>query len=105
VIDSNLVRNNRYGITIAGGNINGQINGNIVDSNDTQGSPMLGGSGISLSSSSGNLNVTAAYNEFNYNLWGITLIEQASINLGDTLAATYNEGKNKFSRNGNGGTI
>lgn len=105
VIDSNLVRNNRYGITMSGANINGQINGNIIDSNDTQGNPMLGGSGISLSSNSGGLYVTAAYNEINYNLWGITLIGQASINLGDTLAATYNEGKNKFSGNGNGGSI
>ena len=106
VIDSNLVRNNRYGITMAGSNIIGQINGNIIDSNDTQGNPMLGGSGISLNSSTpGGLNVSAAYNEINYNLWGITLIGKASINLGDTLTTTYNEGKNKFSGNENGGTI
>ena len=105
VIDSNLVRHNRYGITMAGTNIKGQINGNIIDSNDSQGTPMLGGSGISLNSSTGNLNVTAAYNEINHNLWGITLIGKASINLGDTLTATYSEGKNKFSGNGNAGTI
>lgn len=104
VIDSNIVRNNRYGITMSGASINGLIRGNIIDSNDTQGNPMLGGSGISLSSGSGNLNVVASYNEITNNIWGITLIGKAAINLGDTTAANYNEGKNVFSGNGNGGT-
>lgn len=103
IIDSNVIQHNRYGITMAGANINGLMRGNIIDSNNTQNIPMQGGSGISLNSTAGPLNVVASYNEISNNLWGITLIGKASINLGDTTTANYNEGKNIFSGNGNGG--
>ncbi len=105
VIDSNIVKNNRYGITMGGADVFGYIRANVLDSNDSQNNPMLGGSGISLNSNSGNLNVIAAYNTIRHNLWGITLIGKAAINLGDTTAANYNEGKNSFSGNGNNSTV
>lgn len=105
VIDSNNVFHNRYGITMAGANIQGFIRANNIDSNNTQNIPMQGGSGISLNSSGGPLEVVASYNAISNNLWGITLIGKASINLGDTTLTSYNEGKNIFSANGNGGNI
>lgn len=105
IIDSNVVRDNRYGITMAGGNIFGYIRGNVLDSNNSQNVPLQGGSGISLNASSPTLNVVASHNEITNNLWGITLINKAQINLGDTTQASFNQGKNTFSANGNGGTV
>lgn len=102
IIDSNLVVDNRYGITIAGGNASGVINANILEDNDSQGQPMLGGSGISLSGSS-SLAVEASYNEIRRNLWGITVLGSAGLNLGDTAALNPVAGENLFANNGNGG--
>lgn len=105
IIDSNIIRDNRYGITMAGNNTFGYIRANTIDSNNSQNVPLQGGSGISLTASTPTQNIIAAYNEITNNLWGITLINKANINLGDTNVANYNAGKNKFSGNGNGGDV
>ena len=102
IIDNNTITNNRYGITVVGGNSFAYIRNNIIEDNDTQGSPNLGGSGISLNSPSDAMEVIASGNEIRRNLWGITVIDEASINLGDN---TDNVGQNVFSENGNGGVI
>ncbi|WP_179376443.1 T9SS type A sorting domain-containing protein [Winogradskyella wichelsiae] len=102
IIDNNTITNNRYGITVVGGNSFAYIRNNIIEDNDTQGSPNLGGSGISLNSPSDDMEVIASGNEIRRNLWGITVIDEASINLGDN---TDNVGQNVFSENGNGGVI
>ncbi|HEX2627618.1 MAG TPA: hypothetical protein VHM26_01355, partial [Chitinophagaceae bacterium] len=53
IIKGNVIKNNRYGITTNGGsNINAVISYNQIDSNNTQGNPNLGGSGISFSGGS-----------------------------------------------------
>ncbi|RYD75875.1 MAG: hypothetical protein EOP53_15765, partial [Sphingobacteriales bacterium] len=52
VIDGNTIRDNRYGITVVGANSSGFIRNNIIEDNDTQNSPNLGGSGISISGKS-----------------------------------------------------
>ncbi|MEP5253940.1 MAG: T9SS type A sorting domain-containing protein [Winogradskyella arenosi] len=101
IIDDNIINNNRYGISILGGNSFAYIRNNIIEDNDTQGSPNLGGSGISLNSPSATMEVIASGNEIRRNLWGITVIDEASINLGD---GVDNVGQNVFSENGNGGT-
>ena len=104
IIDNNTVRNNRYGITVLGGNSSGYIRGNILEDNDTQGDPMLGGSGISLNASGEpTMNIIASENQIRRNLWGITVIGSASINLGNTDEEDYNPGNNIFADNGNGG--
>lgn len=84
IIDGNTVRDNRYGITVVGANSSGFIRNNIIEDNDTQNSPNLGGSGISLSASgAATMNIIATNNQIRRNLWGITVIGTARINLGD----------------------
>ncbi len=97
-IDDNTIVDNRYGMTILGNNSFAYVRGNTIENNDTQGNPNLGGSGISLNSASAPMEVIATGNAFRGNLWGITLIDQASINLGD---GVDNPGNNVFSENGN----
>ena len=100
IIDNNIIFDNRYGMTVAGNNSFAYIRNNTIEDNDTQGSPNLGGSGISLNTSSAGMEVIASGNEIRRNLWGITVIGQASINLGD---GAENPGLNVFSENANGG--
>ncbi|WP_458627257.1 T9SS type A sorting domain-containing protein [Winogradskyella sp. PC D3.3] len=101
VIDDNIIVDNRYGIAILGDNASGFIRNNVIEDNDTQGNPNLGGSGISLNASSEGMDIVASGNEIRRNLWGITLQGESAINLGDDVA---NVGQNIFSNNGNGGT-
>ena len=63
IIDNNTISNNRYGITVVGGNSFAYIRNNTIENNNTQGSPNLGGSGISLNSSSNTQQVVATNNE------------------------------------------
>lgn len=101
-IDDNIITDNRYGMTVAGGNAFANIRRNSIEDNDSQGEPNLGGSGISLNTASNTQTIIASSNEFRGNLWGITLIDQASINLGDD---ADNPGQNVFANNGNSGEI
>ena len=102
IIDGNTITGNRYGITVVGNNAFAFIRNNIIEDNNTQNLPNMGGSGISLNTNSGPYEVIASGNEIRRNLWGITVIGQASINLGDD---EDNPGENVFSENGNGGEI
>lgn len=101
MIDDNIITDNRYGITVIGPNSFAYIRNNVIEDNDTQNDPNLGGSGISLSNGNGSMAVIASGNQFRRNLWGITLLTGAAINLGDGAA---NPGQNVFGDNGNGGT-
>ncbi len=102
IIDNNTIRGNRYGITILGINDSAEITNNIIEDNNIQGDPNLGGSGINLNSSTASNAVIVSGNEIRRNLWGITMQGSASINLGDD---ANNPGNNVFSENGNGGEI
>lgn len=102
VIKDNVIQNNRYGITVAGGNAYVEIVGNVIEDNDTQNAPMLGGSGISVNATDTTQTIIATDNKIRRNLWGITIINKAKINLGDGL---NNPGNNVFADNGNGGVI
>jgi len=104
VIDSNLVVDNRYGITVGGGNITSVISNNIITDNNTQGNPMQGGSGINLNGVSSNISMVSG-NQLSGNLWGVTLQGAVMTNFGDTALATFNPGNNSFANNGNGGEI
>jgi hypothetical protein len=115
IIKGNVIRNNRYGITLNGGaNINAIISYNQIDSNNTQGNPNLGGSGISFSggSSTSHQNVIVTGNTFTANLWGITIVGNpigtgsgAQPNLGNlTNTDTTDDGKNRFINNTNTNT-
>ncbi|TXK73568.1 T9SS type A sorting domain-containing protein [Mesonia sp. HuA40] len=101
IIDNNTVEDNRYGITIAGPNAFAYIRENNINNNDSQNLPNSGGSGISLNSNTNTQNIIARKNTITGNLWGITLLGNASINLG----TNQDLGENSFDNNGNNGTI
>ncbi|SRX53842.1 T9SS type A sorting domain-containing protein [Aequorivita sp. CIP111184] len=102
VISGNTIRGNRYGITILGVNDSVEITNNIIEDNNIQGDPNLGGSGINLNSSTATNAVIVSGNEIRRNLWGITMQGSAAINLGDDAG---NPGGNVFSENENGGQV
>ena len=103
-IQANTIKDNRYGITIAGTLSGGYIKNNIIENNDTQGQPMQGGSGIAMNSTSGAVTIISG-NQFRGNLWGITLQNNAQVNLGDDSPGVNSPGQNIFSNNGNGGQL
>ncbi len=107
VIDSNIVDQNRYGITLTGSPINGVIRYNTITDNNIQNLPNLGGSGINLtaSSASSNLVATLTGNIISGNLWGITIVGYPQVNMGNSDPANFNPGGNQFSNNGNGGLL
>jgi hypothetical protein len=101
-VDSNYIVNNRYGIACIGSNIGAVIRYNYLADNNIQGLPMQGGSGINLYGGSTNASMVS-HNEITGNLWGITLQQNASPNLGQIEPDTVNIGWNKIYDNGNGG--
>ncbi len=106
IIDGNVITDNRYGITVQGANSSGYIRNNIIEDNNTQNLPAQGGSGISLSASgAATMNIIASGNQIRRNLWGITVINQARINLGTANPDDDSPGGNIFSENGNGGQV
>jgi len=106
LIENNTITDNRYGITIGGGNAVGYIRGNLIEDNNTQNLPNLGGSGISINATGTNtMNLIASQNQIRRNLWGITMIGTAKINLGNDNPelGDLNGGGNVFSENQNTG--
>jgi hypothetical protein len=108
IIKHNVIKNNRYGMTFNGGaNINVLVSYNRIDSNNTQGDPNLGGSGIAFAggSATSQQNSIVTGNIFTANLWGITIQNRSRPNLGNiTNADTSDDGKNHFINNTNTGT-
>lgn len=108
VISHNVIKNNRYGLTFNGGaNINALISYNQVDSNNTQGDPNLGGSGISFTggTAASQQNSIVTGNLFRWNLWGITIQGRSKPNLGNlSNGDTSDDGKNRFIDNTNNTT-
>jgi len=100
IIENNIIKRNRYGIAIQNTNINAYINNNIIDSNNAQGLPMLGGSGININGNN-TLNVICTRNFIRWNLWGVTVQNTAKPNFGDlTSSDTTDVGLNKIYYNG-----
>jgi hypothetical protein len=108
LIKGNIIRKNRYGINLQGGSaINALLSYNVIDSNNNQNDPMMGGSGIAFSggSASSHQNSIVTGNIFRGNLWGITIQNGAKPNLGDlSNSDTSDNGKNWFSGNTNSST-
>jgi parallel beta-helix repeat protein len=100
IIENNIIKRNRYGIALQNSNINAYINNNIIDSNNAQGLPMLGGSGININGTS-TLNIICTRNTIRWNLWGVTIQSTAKPNFGDlTSIDTTDVGLNKIYYNG-----
>ncbi|TDH26545.1 hypothetical protein EXU57_10665 [Segetibacter sp. 3557_3] len=108
VISGNLIKNNRYGISLNGGaNINTLISYNVIDSNNIQNDPNLGGSGIAFTggTATSHQNSVVTGNFFRGNLWGITIQQRAQPILGNiTNTDTTDDGKNIFIGNTNATT-
>jgi len=112
VIRKNVIRNNRYGLTIIGVNINSYITQNTIENNNINPNAATGGSGISLQGTGTQTGVVAR-NTISGNLWGVTLIRSSStapsgptVSFGDVASAdTANVGRNRFRNNGNGGQV
>jgi len=116
IIKGNTIKDNRYGITLTGANIYGEITDNIIQNNNSQNNPALGGSGINITSSTGTVTTKIKGNTISGHLWGITSVGNTSnyskgpkVNLGnltvDNTNSEYNPGLNIFSNNGNGGVL
>lgn len=105
IIENNVIKKNRYGIAIAGGNSSFYINNNIIDSNNIQGVPNLGGSGINFNGTASQKSIVAR-NIIRGNLWGITIQGTAKPNMGDLQSAdTSDIGLNEIYNNGNSGSV
>ncbi len=108
IITGNVIKNNRYGITFNGGsNINSLTSYNQIDSNNIQGDPNLGGSGIAFSggSATSQQNSIVTGNLIRWNLWGITIQQRSRPNLGNIYNTdTTDDGKNQFINNTNSST-
>lgn len=102
IIQGNEVRDNRYGIAAIGNGLTTRIEENIIENNDTQGDPMLGGSGININATSTNSHVILN-NQIRNNLWGITLQGSGMANIGELDNDSIGAGGNVFFENGNGG--
>lgn len=104
VIENNIIKNNRYGIALLAGGINAYINNNIIDSNNTQGSPALGGSGLNFAGNWPASSVIVTRNTIRWNLWGVTIQNTAKPNLGNVFNSdTSDNGNNKIYYNSNSG--
>lgn len=107
VIKNNVVKENRYGITVTG-SLNVDIIDNDIVDNTYETNANNGGSGISLYDSAGKGKVYVKGNLIENNLWGITVIGNPDVNAGkveDRNAADYNPGKNVFKNNGNNNVL
>lgn len=109
IIKGNTIRNNRYGLTFNGAqNIHALVSFNVIEDNNIQNNPNLGGSGISFTGgSAGSIGqqVVVYSNIFKGNLWGITIQGRSKPNLGDlTNTDTTDDGWNHFINNTNAST-
>lgn len=103
-IEGNTIKDNRYGITVAGNNSSGSISNNILTDNNTEPTPANGGSGISLSGSGTQvMAIKVEKNQIRGSLWGITIINTARADLGGGTLGSV--GENIFYNNGNGGQL
>lgn len=99
-IEGNIVTDNRYGITVTGNNCSGTIAGNILTNNNTETVAANGGSGINLY---GNGSFKVENNQIRGSLWGITLVNTTTADLGGGTLGSV--GNNVFKDNGNGGKL
>lgn len=95
-IEGNTIIDNRYGIMVVGPNSYALIKDNIIEDNNTQDNPNLGGSGINLNAPTGCMTVDAAGNQITRNFWGVTIQGPVDANFGDD---GDNPGLNVFSGN------
>lgn len=99
VIRGNTVINNRYGYTQQGPRIEALIEDNTFKDNNLETNPMNGGSGISITGSDNTCRAKLRRNLITGNLWGLTVINICSIDMG----TAADPGNNCLFNNSNGG--
>jgi hypothetical protein len=108
VVSGNIIRKNRYGVTYIGGSaVNSITSYNVIDTNNIENDPNLGGSGIAFSggSTTSHQNSIVTGNIFRNNLWGVTILNGSKPNLGNLENTdTTDDGKNYFINNTNANT-
>jgi len=104
LIQGNTIRDNRYGLALFGNGISASISDNIMIDNNTQGNPLLGGSGINLNGNNSSSALVAG-NSISGNLWGITVQGEFQLDMGDPEDLITSPGNNSFYENGNSGLI
>ena len=82
LLKDNIVKNNRYGYNQQGYNLSSVIVGNQFIDNNNETNPMNGGSGISIYGMDENNKAYIRNNVITKNLWGITVINAADVDLG-----------------------
>jgi len=104
LIDNNEVTDNRFGISVYSGQT-AVVSNNTIKNNNTEGNPDAGGSGINITDAGMTQKTKIFNNHIEGNLWGVTIIGGADINLGRTDVAETDEnyciGNNTFINNGN----
>lgn len=98
-IRGNTVINNRYGYTQQGPRIEALIEDNTFKDNNLETNPMNGGSGISITGSDNTCRAKLRRNLITGNLWGLTVINICSIDMG----TAADPGNNCLFNNSNGG--
>ena len=101
LLKDNIVKNNRYGYNQQGLTISSIIERNQFVDNHYEDNPMNGGSGISIYGMDENNKAVLRGNIITGNLWGITVINAADIDLG----TEDDWGHNQLYDNGNGGVV
>ncbi|MBE2227271.1 MAG: T9SS type A sorting domain-containing protein [Ignavibacteria bacterium] len=103
IAENNLIKKNRYGIAL-NGSVNAIIRGNTIDSNNIQGLPLSGGSGLNFVGSG--VNARVSKNIIRWNLWGVTLQSNAAPVFGDlSISDTNYIGMNQIHSNSNSGVF
>ena len=82
LLKNNNINHNRYGYNQQGYHLSSTIIGNTFDQNNLENNPMNGGSGISIYGMDENNKAYIRNNTITKNLWGITVINAADVDLG-----------------------
>ena len=101
VIKDNIIKEGRYGYNQQGQTISSVIINNQFINNNHEDNPMNGGSGISIYGINENNKTVIRNNTITGNLWGITVINAADVNLG----TEDDWGNNEIHDNGNSGLV
>lgn len=101
VLKENHVVSGRYGYNQQGARITSVIERNQFVDNHYEDNPMNGGSGISIYGVDANNKAVLRGNIITGNLWGITVINSADVDLG----TEDDWGNNQIHDNGNGGVV
>jgi hypothetical protein len=101
LVKDNIVSKGRYGYNQQGMTISSVIEGNQFIDNLYEENPMNGGSGISIYGMNENNKAVLRNNTITGNLWGITVINAADVDLG----TEDDWGNNEIHDNGNSGVV